>query len=42
LNSTYPSALTGFKVYCPNITSGPHLYEKVTSGWIRMIYENVT
>lgn len=34
LNSNYPSAITGFKVYCTNITAGKMVYEKTPSGWI--------
>lgn len=35
LNSTYALAETGFKVQCPNVTSGGLQYEKVTNGWIQ-------
>lgn len=35
LNSAYPLAETGFKVQCPNVTSGGLLYEKMTNGWVQ-------
>jgi hypothetical protein len=34
LNSTYPTAITGFKVYCTDIIAGKMVYEKTPSGWI--------
>jgi hypothetical protein len=34
LNSTYPSATTGFRVYCVAIIAGAMVYEKTTTGWI--------
>lgn len=42
LNSTYPLAEPGFKVQCPNITSGGLQYEKVTNGWIQYAIQIVT
>jgi phosphohistidine swiveling domain-containing protein len=34
LNSTYPSATTGFKVYCDAIIAGAMTYEKTPTGWV--------
>ena len=34
LNSTYPDATTGFKVYCTSIIAGKMVYEKTPSGWV--------
>lgn len=34
LNSTYPTAITGFKVYCTSIAAGKMVYEKTVTGWI--------
>ena len=35
LTSTYPNALSGFRVRCLNIASGALTYEKTTTGWIQ-------
>jgi len=35
LTSTYPNALSGFRVRCLNIASGALTYEKTTAGWIQ-------
>lgn len=35
LNAAYPSVETGFRVQCPNITSGGFVYEKMASGWLQ-------
>lgn len=35
LNAAYPSVETGFRVQCPNITSGGLVYEKMASGWLQ-------
>ncbi len=34
LNSTYSSAVVGFKVYCKDIIGGGLVYCKITSGWV--------
>ena len=34
LTSTYPTAQTGFKVYCTSIIAGKMIYEKTPSGWV--------
>lgn len=34
LNSTYPTAATGFRVYCASIIAGATTYEKTPTGWI--------
>ncbi|RKR11581.1 hypothetical protein C8C83_3321 [Flavobacterium sp. 90] len=35
LTTTYPNALSGFRVRCLNITNGALTYEKTVSGWIQ-------
>lgn len=34
LNTNYPTAVTGDKVYCLSITSGERIYEKSLTGWV--------
>ena len=34
LNSTYPDATTGFRVYCASIIAGAITYEKTPTGWL--------
>lgn len=34
LNSTYPDATTGFRVYCASIIVGAMTYEKTPTGWL--------
>lgn len=34
LNSTYPNAITGFRVHCASITAGKLIYEKISTGWV--------
>lgn len=34
LNSTYPDATTGFRVYCASIILGAMTYEKTPTGWL--------
>jgi hypothetical protein len=34
LNTAYPSAIRGFKVYCLDIVAGALIYEKSATGWI--------
>lgn len=34
LNTAYPTATTGFRVYCTAIITGKMVYEKTPSGWI--------
>lgn len=34
LNSTYPSAIIGFRVHCINITIQKVIYEKTSTGWV--------
>ena len=41
LNSTYPSALIGFKVQCTN-AAVLKIYEKTLTGWISYTIANVT
>jgi hypothetical protein len=36
LNSAYPSATTGFRVYCTSIIAGKMVYEKTPTGWVGM------
>lgn len=36
LNSTYPSAVLGFRVICEAISAGPIIYTKDASGWLSM------
>jgi hypothetical protein len=35
LNSTYPAATLGFRVYCLQIVAGALIYEKTATGWIQ-------
>lgn len=34
LDTAYPSVITGFKVYCEDITPTALIYEKTPSGWV--------
>jgi hypothetical protein len=34
LNSTYSTAVVGFKVYCKDISGGGLVYCKITGGWV--------
>jgi len=34
LNSTYPTAIIGFRVHCINITIQKVIYEKTSTGWV--------
>lgn len=36
LNSAYPDAETGFRVYCVAIVAGKMVYEKTPTGWVGM------
>lgn len=36
LNSAYPEAFTGFRVYCVAIIAGAMVYEKTPTGWVGM------
>lgn len=36
LNSAYPDAETGFRVYCTAIIAGKMVYEKTPTGWVGM------
>jgi len=35
LSTSYPLAITGFKVQCLNITQGALMYEKTSTGWLQ-------
>ena len=34
LNSTYPTAIIGFRVHCISITAGKLIYERTSTGWV--------
>lgn len=42
LNSTYPDAVVGFRVFCLSITSGALIYYKTESGWVSSAVTIVT
>ncbi len=42
LTSTYPNALSGFRVHCISISSGGLTYEKTSTGWIQYSTTMVT
>ena len=42
LNTAYPDASVGFKVFCENITGTKHLYMKSGTGWIAIVINTVS
>lgn len=42
LNSTYTTAIIGFRVHCSSITTGKLIYEKSSTGWVSYSINTVT